>query len=77
MRFLAPFLASSYDKSLSDILKRFWEQEEILTPTTRSFKDQECERLFIEGCRRTNTGKYMVRLPVRPGYKTNVVAAFF
>lgn len=64
-------LSLCQNESLSDLLKGFWEQEEILVPTTRSFEDQECERLFVEGCRRTN-----VRLPVRPGFKTNVIVAF-
>lgn len=59
-------LNTSQDDKLYELLKRFWEQEEVENPTIKSFEDKECERLFIEGCRRHVSGRYIVRLPIRP-----------
>ncbi|XP_043474363.1 uncharacterized protein LOC122506314 [Leptopilina heterotoma] len=65
-------LNTSQDDKLYELLKRFWEQEEVNNPTIKSLEDQECERLFTEGCRRHASGRYIVRLPIRPNSQTTL-----
>ncbi|XP_051168418.1 uncharacterized protein LOC127286147 [Leptopilina boulardi] len=59
-------LNTHHDDNLNELLKRFWEQEDISGPPIKSIEDQECERLFIDGCQRHISGRYSVRLPIRP-----------
>ena len=56
-----------HEEECDGVLRRFWEQEEIVeTPALRA-EDQECERLYMERCTRRADGRYVVRLPLRPG----------
>ena len=61
----ATTLYGSASESLDEALKRFWEIEEIPKMLQSSPDDLECERLFKEGQRRDDTGRYIVRLPLR------------
>ncbi|XP_011687068.1 PREDICTED: uncharacterized protein LOC105449509 [Wasmannia auropunctata] len=57
---------SSADE-LSSLVRRFWEQEEApLAPLPLSPDDQECEAHFARTHSRDATGRYQVRLPLRP-----------
>ncbi|XP_033213997.1 uncharacterized protein LOC117171058 [Belonocnema kinseyi] len=58
-------LSSHQKDNLAEILKRFWEQEELNIPPMISLENQECERASMAGCRRDNSGRYIVRLPLR------------
>ena len=56
------------DEDTNTLLKQFWELEEITkSPEPRgSVEDDICEKLFVEGCRRLEDGRYQVRLPIKP-----------
>ena len=51
--------------SLHDLLRGFWELEEVERQRDLSPEDLECEKHFVEGCRRDETGRYMIRLPLK------------
>lgn len=54
-------------ESLSALVRRFWEQEELPpSPTPLTGEEQECEELFARTHTRTSEGRYVVRIPVRP-----------
>ncbi|XP_055714212.1 uncharacterized protein LOC129808458 [Phlebotomus papatasi] len=56
--------------NLDDLLKRFWETEEA-TPNAkiRSPEEQKCEEHFIQNVRKTDSGRYEVRLPFKENGK--------
>ncbi|XP_058456721.1 uncharacterized protein LOC131434092 [Malaya genurostris] len=51
-------LVSTTD-SISDILRQFWELEEIAESATLSFEQDECEKIFQSSHTRDVTGRYM------------------
>ncbi|XP_058448852.1 uncharacterized protein LOC131428826 [Malaya genurostris] len=54
-------LVSTTD-SISDILRQFWELEEIAESATLSFEQDECEKIFQSSHARDVTGRYMMHL---------------
>lgn len=56
-------------RELADILSKFWVLEEVPELPRTSIDDVECERLFVQGVRRNEPGRYIVRLPLRPDRK--------
>ncbi|XP_043475047.1 uncharacterized protein LOC122506793 [Leptopilina heterotoma] len=60
------------DKQLPALLKIFWEFEEVRLSPVTSINDQICERLFVEEYRRTDSGRYVVRLPKQLDFPTNL-----
>ncbi|XP_044757673.1 uncharacterized protein LOC123315852 [Coccinella septempunctata] len=55
----------SSDISLDNIVKKFWEMENVPTVVISSPEDERCERHFLENCRRDENGRYIVSLPFR------------
>lgn len=48
-----------------DLLRRFWEQEEVVTPKKLLSPEQKyCEQLFQDTTIQTESGNYMVNLPI-------------
>ena len=56
------------DQALSNLLKKFWQQEEVLASNAdlRTPEETECERHFITTHRRTKEERYVLRLPLKP-----------
>jgi len=53
------------DESLSTLVRRFWEQEEVeRVPTKLTPVEQECEEFYLRTHSRNCEGRYVVRLPV-------------
>lgn len=52
---------------LEDILKRFWEIEEMQVKRERSKEEQMVEELFVQTHYRNEFGRYVVRIPIKPG----------
>ncbi|XP_011699594.1 PREDICTED: uncharacterized protein LOC105456915 [Wasmannia auropunctata] len=53
---------------LSALVRRFWEEEESPHAPVPLFQDdQECKTHFVQTHSRDFSGRYQVRLPVRPG----------
>jgi len=53
-------------------LQRFWELEELPKTRINTSDEQHCEALFQDTHTRDDTGRYMVRLPVKPGTLTGL-----
>ncbi|XP_020298472.1 uncharacterized protein LOC109862748 [Pseudomyrmex gracilis] len=52
-------------ETLTELVKRFWEQEEISTkPSVLTEDEQRCKDLFVKTHFRDNKGRYVVRLPL-------------
>ncbi|XP_055941843.1 uncharacterized protein LOC129971891 [Argiope bruennichi] len=52
--------------NLDNLLKKFWEVENILdTPTSKNKEELECEENFMQTYRRDEQGKYIVNLPLK------------
>ncbi|XP_024869329.1 uncharacterized protein LOC112453022, partial [Temnothorax curvispinosus] len=52
------------DNELADLVRRFWEQEaEPSTPAALTPDEQRCEDFYVQTHSRTETGRYVVRLP--------------
>ena len=51
----------------NDILRKFWELEDFPPMTHLSKDDERCERIFSETFRRSDEGRYTVRLPLKAG----------
>ncbi|XP_055953276.1 uncharacterized protein LOC129988999 [Argiope bruennichi] len=52
--------------NLDNLLKKFWEVENILdTPTSKNKEELECEENFVQTYRRDEQGKYIVNLPLK------------
>ncbi|XP_078051557.1 uncharacterized protein LOC144477699, partial [Augochlora pura] len=57
-------------ESLDQVIRRFWEVEEIPSRWIRSKAEEECEEFFVQTVKRDATGRFVVRLPLcqtRPG----------
>lgn len=53
------------EEGLTDLVRRFWEQEEIPTTSAMLFKvDQECENHYVRTHSQGKIGHYIVRLPL-------------
>ncbi|UYV69346.1 hypothetical protein LAZ67_6003290 [Cordylochernes scorpioides] len=57
-------ISVKYEDSLKDILKRFWEVEEIPIKRRSSAEEEFCEQLYQSEVKRTRTGRYVVPLPL-------------
>ncbi|UYV78572.1 hypothetical protein LAZ67_16002037 [Cordylochernes scorpioides] len=55
-----------YEDSLEDILKRFWEVEEIPIKRRSSAEEEFCEQLYQSEIKRSRTVRYVVPLPLDP-----------
>ncbi|XP_071651727.1 uncharacterized protein [Temnothorax longispinosus] len=52
------------DNELADLVRRFWEQEaEPSAPAALTPDEQKCEDFYVQTHSRTETGRYVVRLP--------------
>ncbi|XP_076686033.1 uncharacterized protein LOC143378078 [Andrena cerasifolii] len=58
-------LQSSSEEELLPLIRRFWEQEEVMVSPAYTIEEQNCEEHFKETHRRLPSGRYMVRLPLR------------
>ncbi|XP_053686369.1 uncharacterized protein LOC128735915 [Sabethes cyaneus] len=56
-------LLSTKEDSLDVTLRKFWEIETIPTQSTHSTDERTCEELYEKTTTRSNTGRYIVRLP--------------
>ncbi|XP_076667997.1 uncharacterized protein LOC143368801 [Andrena cerasifolii] len=52
-------------EELLPLVRRFWEQEEIVVSNTYTTEEQACEDHFRSTHQRLPSGRYMVRLPLR------------
>ncbi|XP_046801098.1 uncharacterized protein LOC111682254 isoform X1 [Lucilia cuprina] len=50
---------------LNNLLRKFWEQEELLSPKLISEEDQYCETFYKNTTTRQQDGRYVVRLPFK------------
>lgn len=50
---------------VNDLLRKFWEINEIENRTPHTLEESECERIFENTTTRLENGRYMVRLPIR------------
>ena len=65
------FTTSVIPSDISDcnnILKKFWEEQEIPSTHPSSTEDEICERFYTRTTRRHENGRYIVRLPFREEY---------
>ncbi|XP_004521667.1 uncharacterized protein LOC101453495 [Ceratitis capitata] len=53
---------------LGDLLKKFWEQEEVSGAQTQTDEDTICEDLYRNTTYRRNDGRYVVKLPFKPEF---------
>ncbi|XP_018375979.1 PREDICTED: uncharacterized protein LOC108769463, partial [Trachymyrmex cornetzi] len=55
------------DRDLQDLLARFWKQEEIPESNAKGLSNEEdnCEKHFLSTFSRDQSGRYMVRLPLK------------
>ncbi|XP_017463376.1 PREDICTED: uncharacterized protein LOC108356783, partial [Rhagoletis zephyria] len=51
--------------TLNDLLKKFWEQEEVPSTTTLTDDDVFCENLYERSTVRRDDGRYVVKLPFK------------
>ncbi|XP_071579066.1 uncharacterized protein [Temnothorax nylanderi] len=59
-------LQCSATDELTEVVRRFWENEEPpRAPLPLTPDEQECEDFFVRTCQRLPCGRYQVRLPVR------------
>lgn len=52
-------------ESLNEMIKRFWEIEEVSSVSQRTVEEEECEEKFQKSHRRDPSGRYVVNLPFR------------
>ncbi|XP_058817557.1 uncharacterized protein LOC131680860 [Topomyia yanbarensis] len=50
---------------ISDLLRQFWELEELLDSASQPTEEDECEKMFQSNHHRDETGRYVVSLPFR------------
>ena len=48
-----------------DLLRKFWELEEVPTASKLTVEEEECERHFVDNHTRDESGRYVVRLPFK------------
>ncbi|XP_075162875.1 uncharacterized protein LOC142235508 [Haematobia irritans] len=58
--------------SLSDLLRKFWEQEEVPTSHLVSAADAFCKEFYKKTTTRISNGRYMVRLPFREEFSQSM-----
>lgn len=58
--------------ALNDLLRKFWETEEIPNFPKVSSQDTYCEDYYKETTRRTPEGRYIVRLPFKQEFNTTL-----
>lgn len=58
-------LMPSKNSDLNDLLRKFWEQEELHLPPVLSKEDQYCEEFYKRTTTRGEDGRYVVRLPFK------------
>ncbi|XP_075163388.1 uncharacterized protein LOC142236023 [Haematobia irritans] len=63
---------ASDESMLCDILKKFWEMEEIPKIDASSIDDQCCEDYYAKTTTRQPDGRYVVRLPFNKKYNTSM-----
>ncbi|UYV75423.1 hypothetical protein LAZ67_13000216 [Cordylochernes scorpioides] len=56
----------NYEEKLDNILRRFWEVEEVPIRPAKSGEDKFCEELYKTKVQRTASGRYIVPLPFDP-----------
>lgn len=59
------FMIIEEENTLSSLLQRFWEIEEVHLANTRSAAQQNCEDIFVNQHHRDTDGRYVVRLPLK------------
>ncbi|CAD7001596.1 unnamed protein product [Ceratitis capitata] len=57
---------------LGDLLKKFWEQEEVSGAQTQTDEDTICEDLYRNTTYRRNDGRYVVKLPFKPEFPNSM-----
>lgn len=55
----------SAEKSLEELLEKFWQQEEICIAPTFNDEEMLCEKIFAETVERNRDGRYVVQLPFK------------
>ncbi|XP_037826401.1 uncharacterized protein LOC119614330, partial [Lucilia sericata] len=58
-------VGSTEDFTLDELVRKFWEQEEIPSTRPASSEDEYCEKFYQQTTTRLPNGRYMVRLPFR------------
>ncbi|XP_065359110.1 uncharacterized protein LOC135953245 [Calliphora vicina] len=58
-------VTSTEHSNINDLLRKFWEQEEIPMSPAISSEDEYCEEFYVQTTKRLADGRYMVRLPFR------------
>ncbi|XP_065356330.1 uncharacterized protein LOC135950724 [Calliphora vicina] len=61
----------SENSSLNDMLRKFWEQEELSSEPLISDDDQYCENFYKQTTTRDENGRYIVRLPFKKEFPTS------
>ncbi|UYV68325.1 hypothetical protein LAZ67_5003884 [Cordylochernes scorpioides] len=56
----------NYEENLDNVLRRFWEVEEVPLRPAKSDADEFCEELYKTKVQRTASGRYIVPLPFDP-----------
>lgn len=71
--FLSAFHATQSAKTdtdaLAEVMKRFWETEELSKDRIRSRQEEWAEECFIETHYRRSDGRYVVNIPITPEHK--------
>ncbi|XP_055308307.1 uncharacterized protein LOC129572386 [Sitodiplosis mosellana] len=51
---------------LNQMLQRFWKMDELPKRHHRSPEEEMCEKIFVEGYERTESGRFCVPIPIQP-----------
>ncbi|XP_059217646.1 uncharacterized protein LOC131994782 [Stomoxys calcitrans] len=62
----------SEEVAISQLLRRFWEQEQVPTSHLGSESDSYCEELFERTTTRSTDGRYIVRLPFKKEFPGSI-----
>lgn len=57
---------------LNDLLRKFWEQEELPSPMHTSDEDHYCEEFYKQTTTRQSDGRYVVRLPFKKEFPDSI-----
>ncbi|XP_004527236.1 uncharacterized protein LOC101458690 [Ceratitis capitata] len=57
---------------LGNLLKKFWEQEEVPEAQTQTDEDTICEDRYRNATYRRNDGRYVVKLPFKPEFPNSM-----
>lgn len=63
---------SVVSEPMEQLMSKFWECEEGLSPSTYSVEETKCEQNFVETVRRGDDGRYTVGLPKSQDYFTQL-----